>query len=133
MFVYLNMNPDRNRTFDCVIRGVSFVTGEDWDTTFLWIAIECLKYHDMPEQNYIWAGYLKRLGFKRYLLPDTCPDCYTVRDFCRDFPEGTYLLVIINYGGNGGHVVAVKDGDYYDTWDSGNEVPTYFWVKENYG
>ena len=29
-----------------------------------------------------------------------------------------------------GHVVCVKDGNYYDTWQSGDEVPIYAWVKE---
>jgi len=29
-----------------------------------------------------------------------------------------------------GHVVCVMDGDYYDTWDSGGEVPLYYWRKE---
>lgn len=128
MYVYLNMNPEKRHTIDCVIRGVSFVTDSDWDTTFLWIAMECLIHKDMPELNYIWAGYLKKRGFRRHLIPDTCPNCYTVRDFCRDHPVGTFLLVIVNYA-SGGHVVAVRDGNYYDIWDSGNEVPTYYWVK----
>ena len=129
MFVYYNMNPDKNRTTDCVIRGVSFVTGQDWDTVFVHIAVECIMYHDMPEANHIWAGYLRRLGFKKHLIPDTCPICYTVKDFCRDHPVGTYLLVIVSYGIEGGHVVAVQDGNYFDIWDSGNEVPTYYWEK----
>ena len=29
--------------------------------------------------------------------------------------------------GTGSHAVAVIDGDYYDSWDSGNEIPAYFW------
>ena len=130
MFVYLNMNPDKRHTIDCVIRGVSFVTDSDWETTFLRIAVECIKYHDMPEVNHVWASYLKSLGFTRHLIPDTCPICYTVKDFCHDHQVGTYLLVIVGYGATGGHVVAVRNGDYFDIWDSGNEVPTYFWVKE---
>ena len=129
MFVYLNMNPDKKRTTDCVIRGVSFVLDQDWETTFTHIAVECIKEHDMPEYNYVWAGYLRRRGFKRFMIPDTCPNCYTVKDFCRDNPVGTYLLVIVGYGSDGGHVVAVRDGNYFDIWDSGNEVPTYYWVK----
>lgn len=129
MFVYLNMNPDRRHTIDCVIRGVSFVTDKDWETTFMGIAVECIIYHDMPELNYIWASYLRKQGFTKHVIPDICPACYTVRDFCRDHPVGTYLLVILNYD-RGGHVVAVRDGDYYDIWDSGGEVPSYYWVKE---
>ena len=130
MYVYLNVNPDKKRTTDCVIRGVSFVLDQDWDTTFTHIAVECIKEHDMPEYNYIWAGYLRRRGFKRFMISDTCPNCYTVKDFCRDNPVGTYLLVIVGYGSDGGHVVAVRDGNYFDIWDSGNEVPTYYWVNE---
>ena len=124
MYVEYNLNPDGKKTTDCVIRAISFVTGQNWETTFLQLCIECLMHHDMPEANYIWAGYLKSKGFKQYLLPDTCPFCYTVKDFCKDYPVGTYLLAI------GDHVVAVKDGNYYDIWDSGSEVPIYYWKKE---
>ena len=129
MFKYLNLNPSKRRTIDCVIRGVSFVTGLDWETTFIGISVECLKYHDMPELNYIWASYLRQFGFSRHIVPNTCPVCYTVKDFCRDNPRGIYLLVIVDYV-SGGHVVGVEDGDYYDIWDSGNEVVTYYWRKE---
>lgn len=122
-YVYLNANPDKNKTTDCVIRAVSFALGQSWDTTFIHIAIECLIYHDMPEANYIWASYLKSKGYKRKLIPDTCPNCYTVRDFCMDHPHGTYIL------GTGSHAVAVRDGDYYDIWDSGDEIPIYYWMK----
>lgn len=129
MFIFHNENPDKKRTIDCVIRGVSFVTDSDWETTFIRIAVECLKFHDMPEENYVWAEYLKKCGFKRFMIPDTCPVCYTVKDFCIDHPVGTYLLVIIGYGREGGHVVAVRDGNYYDIFDSGNEVVTYYWER----
>ena len=50
---------------------------------------------------------------------------YTVNDFCADHPTGTYILCI------DGHVVTVQDGKYFDTWDSGNEIPVYYWEKEN--
>jgi hypothetical protein len=26
--------------------------------------------------------------------------------------------------------VAVSDGDYFDTWDSGDEVPVYYFEKD---
>ena len=71
----------------------------------------------------VWGSYLKGKGFRRFILPDTCPDCYTVKDFCLDYPYGTYLLA------TGSHVVAVINGDYYDAWDSGNETPIYYWTR----
>ena len=82
---------------------------------------------DMPSANRVWGAYLRDKGFRRDLLPDECPDCYTVRDFCEDHPKGKYILAIE------GHVVAVLDGKYYDSWDSGNETPIYYWKrKEEY-
>ena len=48
---------------------------------------------------------------------------YTVDDFCGDHPVGTYILAI------DGHVVCVQDGFYWDTWDSGQEIPIYYWER----
>lgn len=80
--------------------------------------------YDMPSSNEVWGAYLKSIGYKKYVIPNTCPDCYTVRDFCNDNPTGRFLLA------TGSHVIAVIDGDYYDTWDSGDEVPVYYFTKE---
>ena len=88
------------------------------------IVLQGYMMHDMPTANNVWGAYLHENGYKRYVIPNTCPDCYTVKDFCHDFPIGTYLLAI------GSHVVTVINGDYYDSWDSGNEVITSYWRKE---
>ena len=40
-----------------------------------------------------------------------------------DNPEGVYVV------GLDSHVVAVIDGIYIDTWDSGNEIPIYYWKE----
>ena len=77
----------------------------------------------MPSTNEVWAAYLKSLGFTRHVIPNTCPSCYTVRDFCFDNPIGTFLLATSN------HVIAVVNGNYYDTGDSGYEVPMFYWKK----
>mgnify|MGYP007038282472 FL=1 len=65
------------------------------------------------------------MGYTMKPIPDTCPDCYTVREFCKDHPMGTYVL------GTGSHVVAVRDGNYFDTWNSGDEVPIIYWRKRD--
>ena len=83
---------------------------------------------DMPSSDSVWYEYLRKNGFKRESLPNTCPDCYTVKDFCRDYPKGKYLLYVL--GDRIGHVVAVVDGDYVDTWDSGDRIALFFWRKE---
>ena len=54
-----------------------------------------------------------------------CTTCYTVADFAREYPNGVYVL------GCSGHVLAVVNGDWLDSWDSGAECPIYYWYKED--
>ena len=120
-YIFFNPNPVGKKVGDCVIRAVSKLLGQSWETTYLGIATTGFELCDMPSSNNVWAAYLKRKGFRRFVIPDTCPNCYTVRNFCLDNPHGKFLLA------TGSHVVTVIDGDYYDAWDSGDEVPVYFW------
>ena len=83
--------------------------------------MEGLMLCDMPSSNEVWGSYLRKLGYKRIDIPNSCPACYTVRDFCIDNPVGEYLLA------TGSHVITVINGDYYDTWDSGDEIPAFCW------
>jgi hypothetical protein len=124
MFKYYNANPVNNYVGDCVVRAISTLNGKDWMTTKIEIFIESCLMYDISTSNKVWHNYLKKQGYSRFVIPNTCPYCYTVKQFCKDHPYGKYLLAL------DGHVVAVIDGDYYDTWDSGNEVPIYFWKKE---
>ena len=124
-YVKYNANPYGRRTSDCVIRAIAVLTGRSWDETYIDIFNWGFLLKDMPSVNNLWGSYLRSIGFRRFILPDNCPDCYTVSQFCHDHPVGRYLLA------TGTHVIAVINGDYYDTWDSGDEIPISFWKKEN--
>ena len=124
MFVEVNLNPYKKSVGDCVIRAISTAEEMDWDDTFIELMLKCFALKDIPSSNNAWGTYLHDIGYTRRIIPDRCPDCYTIRDFCEDYPEGIYILA------TGSHVVAVKDGNYFDTWDSGNEVPIYYFAKE---
>lgn len=106
-----------------MIRAIAKLTGKSWEDTYMDILLQGYMMKDMPSSNHVWSTYLRDNGFVARVLPDTCPDCYTVIDFCNEHPTGTYLLAI------GSHVVAVQNGDYFDTWDSGEELPIYYWQK----
>lgn len=124
MYISYNANPDGNRVIDCTVRAISTVLNQTWEQTYAGMVVEGMAIYNMPSANVVWNNYLKRKSYKRYIIPDNLPEDYSVRDFCRDNPKGTFLLAL------SGHVVAVIDGNYYDTWDSGDEIPIYFWHRK---
>lgn len=123
MYKYYEPNPIRSGAGDCVIRAISKAEGEDWHTTYIQLAIEGMTLGELPNANLVWDSYLRRKGYKRYNIPNTCPACYTVGQFARDYPVGTYVL------GTGTHAVTVHDGDVYDNYDSTAKVPLYYYFK----
>ena len=123
-YVSYNANPVNRRAGDCTIRAISKALDQGWEQTYLDICLEGVVLCDMPSANHVWGKYLKSKGFERKIVPDSCPDCYTVKDFCDDHPNGTYILAL------DGHVVTVIDGSYYDSWDSGDETPIYYWERK---
>lgn len=124
-YVYYNPNPVGRRVGDCSIRAVSKALGVDWETAYAMVSANGFGMGDMPSSDSVWGATLRQHGFYRKAIPNTCPDCYTVADFCRDHPYGTYVL------GFGGHVATVQDGDIYDTWDSSKEIPVYYWYRKD--
>ena len=123
MYVEFNPNPCKRSTGDCVVRAIAKILGMTWKQTYVELTEQGLKDCDIISSNEVWGNFLKNNGFKRYLIPDTCPNCYTVNDFCKDHPYGEYVLA------TGNHVVAVVDGSYYDAWDSGREVPIFYFKR----
>lgn len=123
-FYRFNENPDDNRVGDCTVRAMSTVLGQDWDQTYIELCLQGFIMRNMPSANRVWGAYLRSKGLRRDLVSDECDECVTVSAFAEHHPKGRYLLALDE------HVVAVVDGHYFDTWDSGNEVPFYYWYRE---
>lgn len=71
----------------------------------------------------VWGSILRQNGFKRKLVPNDCPDCYSVAEFCEEYPKGVYVVKSEN------HVATVIDGDLYDSWDSSDKTVIYYWER----
>lgn len=124
MWLKYNPNPAGRNVGDCAVRAVSAALNLDWERAFARIAEAGYLMADMPSSNSVWGAVLRKEGYRRYAIPNTCTDCYTAENFCRDHPRGVYVL------GFGNHVATVRDGTILDSWDSSREIPQYYWTKE---
>ena len=119
MFKIFNENSCGLWVGDCVVRAVSILTDQNWDDTYMDLALQGFRMCNMPSANVVWGQYLIDKGYEMYSIKPT-----TVKEFCKSHPNGKYLLA------TGSHVIAIIDGDYYDAWDSGNELIIYYFTKE---
>lgn len=124
MYVYFNNNPlDRRTAGDCSVRAVSKALGVSWDEAHDMLSEMSKNMGTIMNENDVIAAVLRMNGFYKENLPCFDDDCYTVADFARNNPIGTYVL------GTGNHVVCVDSGNWYDLFDSGDEIPIYFFVR----
>lgn len=123
MYSYFNCNPKGNRVGDCVIRAISKALNQPWEDTYIELTIQGYIMGDLLSSNSVWGAYLKSKGFDRDIISTDCPDCYTINDFCEEHPEGIFVI------GTGSHAVAVIDGTIFDSWNSGDETPIYYYKK----
>lgn len=123
MLVYYNPNPAGRNVGDCVIRAISKALNLTWEQAYIELCIQGYAMNDLPNSNPVWGAYLQSKGFKRYIIPNDCPNCYTIADFARDNNTGLYIVA------TGSHVVTVDNGSVYDSWNSLSEFPTYFFKE----
>ena len=123
MWIEYNPNPVGRVVGDCSVRALTAALGIDWDEAHKLLSYNSRLMGDMPSSDSVWGAVLRQHGFQRKVIPNYCPDCYTAKDFCYDPPSGVYVL------GFGGHVSTVMDGDIYDSWDSSDLIPQFYWYK----
>ena len=123
MYRNYNPNPKGNNVGDCVIRALTLALNINWQDAYVKLCLHGLELYDMPSANHVWGSLLQKYGYKKKILPNECPACYSVRTFAEEHPEGEYVLA------TGSHAVYYKEGTYYDSWDSGDEAIIYYFQK----
>jgi len=119
LFEYFQPNDKdlKDTVGDCQIRALCKVLDLSWVEAFditVPICRELQIYTIFGERSGKTREALGKLGFKYTGISNkkgtTRP---TVWKFAKDHPTGKYIVSVAH------HVVAVVDGKYYDTWDSG--------------
>lgn len=118
-FVYYQPNDKdvKDKVGDCQIRALAKALNKTWLEVFDLITPICREMQVMD----IFSCDLKKtkealasLGFKYTGVSNKRGTRRpTVDSFAKDHKQGIYLATVAH------HVVAVVDGKYYDTWDSG--------------
>lgn len=125
VFEEYNPNPVGRKVGDCAIRAIAKALNIDWETAFILVTANAYQMGDMPSSDSVWGAVLRENGFYKKAIPNYCPDCYTAEEFCYDHPEGVFVL------GFGGHVATVVNGTLFDSWNSSQEIPIYYWYRKD--
>lgn len=120
MWIKANPNPAKKEVPDCVIRAISIALNRPWLDVYDELCYLGRQEYNMPSADSVWGLYLYHLGFEPFVLP-SCPQCVTVEEFTKMYPRGTFII------GTGSHAVAIINGNFYDSWNSGSETCSFFW------
>lgn len=124
MWIEYNPNPDGRIVGDCAVRAIAKALDIDWETAYALLSSRGFEMRDMANSDSVWGSVLRDNGFARKSIPDECPDCYTAEDFANDNPKGTFVL------GFGGHTATIVDSCLFDSWDSSQLSPQFYWYRK---
>ena len=119
-FAYVNVNPDKQKSSDCVTRAITLVTGLDYPEIRKKLfhvsrLIECSKL-DVCCYKFLLDNVF---SFSR----EECRGL-TVGEFADLHPVGTYLIRVPS------HLTAVIDGCVKDIWDCRSQPCDIAWRAE---
>lgn len=120
-----NDKDTKDKYGDCVIRALTKVLCKDWLTVFDELLPYAKELQCMPNERRCYEEYLFDNGFAYHGVSNRKGSKRpTVESFSKDHKQGSYFVNVAN------HVVAISDGSYYDTWDSGDCCLYGYYYKE---
>lgn len=119
-----NKKDIKDKYSDCVIRALCKATGKDWATVFNELIPISLEVQSMPNSKQVYERYLKQQGFKYQGISNAKG---TKRPTVKSFSFSNKNIVAVLRVSN--HLVTCSNGDYFDTWDSGNKSMYGYWYK----
>ena len=124
-FHFYNANPKGKYTTDCVIRALCTAMDKSWDEVLTDLCTYAIKYKYMIDEPKCYGKYLEDNGWVKHKQPRKDDNTkYTGEEFVKYKTKGKYVAHI-----GGHHIVAIKDGRVYDTWDSTDGCIGNYWAK----
>lgn len=119
-----NPNPMKNRCGDCVVRALVAASGKTWDEIYKELCDIGFELKEMPNSKETYGKWLYRHGFKRVSFRakkgTKRPKVYEMAQ------TGETIICDVAH-----HLVTVRDGDVWDTWDSSEKSLYAWWVEDD--
>lgn len=133
-----NANSRNSHTSDCVVRSISLAYGKDYDETHKEL-LALARSMRVEKYNYlaVFRRYLNDLGHKGEIKAENFYgewdgeshiQPFTIDEFCKDNPNGTFILLNGKKPGGTDHLACVIDGNLYDSWDASKQYVTRIWI-----
>ena len=123
-FRYHNANIKGRVTTDCVIRAICTALNQTWENTLMEMVELSIKTGYMLDDKKTIELYLASKGYaKQRQLKHLNGKKYTGKEFCKEYNEGTYLIMI-----GGHHISVVIEGRVHDIWDCTDNCVGNYWV-----
>lgn len=122
--IFRNPNPSKStKSGDCVIRAISIALDMDWDEVYKDLCTLGFQLKRMPNDAENYRTYLTNCSYRRTGISNRKGSKRpTVESFAKDHKQGTYILEVAN------HIVTVRDGHFYDTWDCSEKCLYGYWT-----
>lgn len=123
--VVKNNKHKRCTTTDCAIRAVCGCFDIDWFKSFDMLTESARKVCDVTNSCAAMDDAMERSGFTKVSIKaEKGTKRPTIASFAKEHPKGNYILHVA------GHFCCVKNGKYYDAWDSG-ECSLYGYYEQH--
>lgn len=129
-----NANSRNRSTGDCVVRSISLAYGKDYDETHKeLLALARTMQVDRYNNLAVFRRYLNELGHKgevkaENFYGESTTEPFTIEQFCKDNPNGTFILLNGKNPKGTDHLACVIDGNLYDSWDASKQYVTRIWI-----
>ena len=123
-FEYYNANPKGRITCDCVARAICTALEKSYSEVLReMVELSIETGYEYTDKKCI-DKYLESKGWKKEKQPRKSNNKkYTGAEFVKGFED----TCVANIGGN--HIVCIKNGKVYDTWDSTDGCIGNYWIK----
>lgn len=119
---YVNNNPTKKKTGDCVVRAIAGATEQTWEEVYDALVAIGRELHEMPNAQSVYEEHLKRLGYKRNTIPKT--KLGEKRLKAKDLAKTTDAIIR-----QANHVCYSKDGHVHDSWSSEERTVYTYYTK----